>query len=391
MKGIKYSLCLLALLCFTSVLHAQDDLYVGAERFLAYKYAVEGKRVAVVSNQTSRVGKQHLVDFLLGEKVNIVKVFAPEHGFRGEAAAGEKVQSGKDTKTGLPIVSLYGSNKKPTPEQLANVEVVLFDIQDVGARFYTYISTMTYVMEACAEKGIPFLVLDRPNPNGFYVDGPVLQKGFESFVGLHPVPVVHGMTIGEYALMVSNEGWLAKGKKADLTVIKCLNYSHKDKYVLPVAPSPNLPNAAAVALYPSLCFFEGTPMSVGRGTDFPFQTFGAPWFHLGSFVFTPHSMPSAPHPPYENQDCFGINLRNFGEYFMSGSGELYWFWLVEAYKLSPDKEKFFTPFFDKLTGTDKIRKAIIGGMEGDEIPSLYKKEVEEFKKIRDKYLIYPDE
>jgi len=322
--------------------------------------------------------------------VNIVKVFAPEHGFRGEGAAGEKISSGKDLKTGLSIVSLYGSNKKPTQDQLANVDVVLFDIQDVGARFYTYISTMTYVMEACAEKGIPFLVLDRPNPNGYYVDGPVLEKGYESFVGLHPVPVVHGMTVGEYALMVSNEGWLAKGIKADLTVIKCLNYAHQDKYELPIAPSPNLPNTASIALYPSLCFFEGTPMSVGRGTDLPFQTFGAPWFHLGSFGFTPKSVPAAPHPPFENKQCFGINLFNFGQFFMAGSGKLYWMWLVESYRIAPDKEHFFTPFFDNLAGTDRIRKAIINGVEADEIPDIYKKEVLEFKKLRRKYLIYSE-
>ncbi|RMG87972.1 MAG: DUF1343 domain-containing protein [Bacteroidetes bacterium] len=228
---------------------------------------VEGRHIALVVNQTSRVGERHLVDFLMEKGVSIRCIFAPEHGFRGTADAGQTIENGKDTQTGLPIISLYGKHKKPTREDLAGVEMVVFDIQDVGARFYTYISTMTYVMEACAGQGIPFVVLDRPNPNGHYVDGPVLEPAFRSFVGMHPVPVVHGMTVGEYARMVNGEGWLPEGKKCDLTVVPCENYTHADRYDLPVAPSPNLPNARAVALYPSLCFFEGTVVSVGRGTD----------------------------------------------------------------------------------------------------------------------------
>ena len=319
-KLAKDSRIILACLAWPLLMTGQsiksDQIVMGAELGGAYLPILHDHAVAVVANQTSRVGDMHLVDFLIDRYVNVRKVFAPEHGFRGDAGAGEKVSSGKDSRTGLPIISLYGANKKPTAEQLADVGVVVFDIQDVGARFYTYISTMTYVMEACAEQGKKMLVLDRPNPNGHYVDGPVLESGFESFVGLHPVPVVHGMTIGEYALMVNGEGWLKDGIKCNLEVVKCSGWDHNTPYELPVKPSPNLPNDMAIALYPSLCFFEGTKVSVGRGTELPFQQIGAPWFTEGSVSFTPRSMPSAKYPKHEGQECRGFDLREFARHYL---------------------------------------------------------------------------
>ncbi|MBF98097.1 MAG: hypothetical protein CMI36_03825, partial [Owenweeksia sp.] len=279
-------------------LNKAENLLTGAERAGAYLPLVYTKKVAVVANQTSVVKDQHLVDYLLKSKVNVVRVLAPEHGFRGTASAGEHVADGKDTRTGLPIVSLYGSHKKPTAADLQGIDVVIFDLQDVGARFYTYISTMTYVMEACAENGVEMIILDRPNPHGYYVDGPVLQEGYESFVGMHHVPVIHGMTMGEYARMVNGEGWLKGGVKCRLEVVSCQNYDHLTEYILPVKPSPNLPNQAAVALYPSLCFFEGTNVSVGRGTDTPFQVIGAPYFREGTTTFIPRGNDGAKNPKY---------------------------------------------------------------------------------------------
>ncbi len=349
-----------------------------------------GKNVAVIANQTSMVKDQHLVDFLLENDVKIVQVFAPEHGFRGTASAGEKITSGTDEKTGLPIVSLYGNNKKPTAAQLADVDVLVFDIQDVGARFYTYISTMSYAMEAAAENDKKFIVLDRPNPNGYYVDGPVLKPEFQSFVGLHPVPVVHGMTVGEYAKMVNGEGWLARGIKCDLEVVKCSGWDHQTEYVLPVKPSPNLPNRWAVALYPSLCFFEGTTVSVGRGTDQPFQQVGAPWFTEGEHYFTPTPNEGAKHPKYEGEKCRGFLLDDFAEYYLVGFGELYLFWLTESYAMAPEKANFFNAFFDKLAGTDVLRKAVVAGENPLEIKEMWSGEVEEFKKVRRKYLLYAE-
>ncbi len=386
--GRKYSWLVLVVSTLWSQF-AWGQITVGAERFEAYEDWLKGKRVGIIANHTSRVHDTHLVDFLIEKGVDIRIIWAPEHGFRGEAAAGEAQNDGRDAKSGLPVVSLYGKNKKPLAEHLDYVDLVVFDIQDVGARFYTYISTMSYAMEACAEYGKPFLVLDRPNPNGYYVDGPVLEKGFESFVGLHPVPVVHGLTVGEYAHMVNGEGWLKNGLKADLRVVKCEGYAHNMVVELPIAPSPNLPNLAAIALYPSLCFFEGTPISVGRGTDYPFQLIGAPWFLEGSFYFKPEPRRAAPNPPFLNEACTGILLSNFGEHYMPTLQKIYWLWLVEMYKSAPDKKGFFNPFFDKLAGTDKIRKAIISGMSADDLPKLYEKELASFKLKRLKYLLYP--
>lgn len=390
----KYRQLVWAAFLFPAVVLAQlktaDDIQVGADRPGAYLPLLYNKKVAVVANQTSLTRGQHLVDFLLDNKMDVRKVFAPEHGFRGTASAGEHIKDGKDSKTGLPIVSLYGSNKKPTDAQLSDVDVVVFDLQDVGARFYTYISTLNYVMQACVENGKKLVVLDRPNPNGYFVDGPILEKGFESFVGMNPVPVVHGLTIGEYARMINGEGWLPNGVKCQLEVVKCMGWDHYTAYDLPVNPSPNLPNNLAVALYPSLCFFEGTTVSVGRGTDKPFQQIGAPYFTDGNITFTPKPNEGAKHPPYEGQQCRGFDLTDFANYYLEGLGEIYLYWLTEAYKMAPDKEKFFNNFFDTLAGTDKLRKDIIAGKSVEDIKKSWQADLEAFKQTRQKYLLYSD-
>lgn len=352
--------------------------------------ALEGKRIAVVANVTSRAGDQHLIDFLVNHDVEVVRIFTPEHGFRGNYAAGEKISDGRDSRTGLPLHSLYGNNKKPGTEDLAGIDLVVFDIQDVGARFYTYISTMSYVMEACAENSIPLMILDRPNPNGDFIDGPILQPELSSFVGLHPVPIVHGMTVGEYASMVNGEGWLKDSIQCDLTVIPCTNYSHSDRYVLPVPPSPNLPNQASVLLYPSLCLFEGTPVSIGRGTDKPFQIIGAPWFTELGDTFTPKPVSAAPHPKFENEVCHGVNVRSFGENYLTIHRELYLFWLIEAHKMYNGDAPFFTPFFDKLAGTAELRKQIEAGWTEEQIRASWEPGLNQFMITRAKYLIYPE-
>lgn len=380
---------LLPVLTFSQIKYA-DSAVMAADRPGSYLPLLYGKSVGVVANQTSITKDGHLVDYLVANKVAVKKVFAPEHGFRGTASAGEVIKDGKDVKTGLPIVSLYGSNKKPTAEQLADVDVVVFDIQDVGARFYTYISTLTYVMEACAENGKKVIVLDRPNPNGYYVDGPVLKDGFESFVGMHHIPVVHGMTIGEYAKMVNGEKWLKDGVQCQLDVVTCENWDHNMTYSLPVKPSPNLPNDDAIILYPSLCFFEGTTVSVGRGTDKPFQQFGAPYFKETQYSFTPQSNEGAKYPKYEGEQCNGFVLNDFAQFYLNGLGELYLHWLVEAYNMAPDKDKFFNSFFEKLAGTDQLRKDIVAGKTAEQIRESWQEEVSEFKRLRRKYLLYKD-
>jgi uncharacterized protein YbbC (DUF1343 family) len=372
------------------IIRNDSNAEVGAKRLGEYLPLIRGKKIALVANQTSMIGKTHLVDTLRSLKMNIQRVFAPEHGFRGEADAGEHVASAVDKKTGIPLVSLYGDNKKPSPAQLAGVDLVLFDIQDVGARFYTYISTLSYVMEACAELNIPVIILDRPNPNGHYVDGPVLEPAFSSFVGLHPVPIVHGMTMGEYAQMVNGEGWLKNKVKCKLTIIRCTGWAHNEYYQIPIPPSPNLGNMNAIYLYPSLCLFEGTIVSVGRGTTKPFQVIGYPGLKEGKFSFTPKSGPGSKHPPYENKVCYGFDLSAFGESFIRDSKMIYLFWLVSTYKSAVDKNGFFTPFFEKLAGTDKLRKQIIAGKTEEEIRASWKPGLEAFKTIRKKYLLYPD-
>ena len=351
-----------------------------------YLPLLDGKSVGVVGNQTSIVGQTHLVDTLLTLGVDIRKIYTPEHGFRGTADAGAKVNSGKDEKTGIPIVSLYGKNKKPTAEMLQDIDVILFDLQDVGVRFYTYISTMSYVMEAAAENGIPVIVLDRPNPNGFYVDGPILKPENKSFVGMHPVPVVYGMTIGEYAKMVNGEGWLKGGIVCDLTVIPINNYNRNAIYELPVRPSPNLPNWESVYLYPTLCFFEGTNVSVGRGTELPFQIFGHPDIR-GEYTFTPRSTTGASKPLHEGQRCRGENLVDYAHYYEVNSKRLQIEWVIEAYQQLKDKG-FFNSYFVKLSGDQQMQRDIENGKSADEIRASWNGGLEAFKAIRAKYLMY---
>ena len=358
----------------------EASFQLGAERMDQYLHLLEGKKVAVVGNQTSTIDQSHLVDTLLALKIEVVKVFAPEHGFRGTADAGALVENDIDKATGLPIVSLYGKNKKPSKEQLQDVDVILFDIQDVGARFYTYISSLHYVMEAAAEHNTPLIVLDRPNPNGHYVDGPILETAYQSFVGMHPIPVVHGMTMAEYALMINGQQWT--NSKCDLAVIPMLYYKRTMPYSLPIKPSPNLPNEVSVNLYPSLCFFEGTNVSVGRGTDIPFQHYGAPYLE-SDYVFVPQSGPGSKDPKHENDSCFGVDLRQ--ELPLS---ELNLDWLIQAYRESPSKEKFFNNFFDKLAGTDQLRIQIINGKTAQEIRSTWQDDLIRFAEMRRDYLIY---
>ena len=379
MAKIKQIICI-GLLLLTFSVNAQK-LVLGAERTNIYLLLLKNKKIAIVGNQTSMIANTHLVDSLLSLKVNVVKVFSPEHGFRGKADAGAKIEDETDEKTGLPIISLYGKNKKPTVEQLKGIELLLFDIQDVGARFYSYISTLHYVMEAAAENNIKVIVLDRPNPNGHYIDGPIREKGFESFVGMHPIPIVHAMTIGEYAQMINGEKWIAR--QCDLTVIEMENYTHDMSYDLPIKPSPNLPNSRSINLYPSLCLFEGTNVSLGRGTEYPFQHFGAPYLK-SNYSFTPKSGEGSKSPPHENKTCYGTDLR-FQDNYLE---EINLNWLIESYNNCPEKEKFFNSFFDKLAGTDKLRLQIIEGKTVKEIKERWQEGLNEFKKIRNKYLLY---
>ena len=351
-----------------------------------YLPLIEGKRVGLVGNQTSIVGETHLVDTLLSLGIDIKKIYTPEHGFRGNADAGAKVNSGKDEKTGIPIVSLYGKNKKPTPEMLQGIDVILFDLQDVGVRFYTYISTMSYVMEAAAENHIPVIVLDRPNPNGFYVDGPVLKSENQSFVGMHQVPVVYGMTIGEYAKMVNGEGWLKSGSHCDLTVIPINNYNRSAIYELPVKPSPNLPNWESVYLYPTLCFFEGTIVSVGRGTETPFQVYGHPNMR-GSYTFTPQSASGASKPLLEGQRCRGEILVEYAHDYAINEDRLQLEWIIEVYLQLKDKG-FFKDYFRLLSGDKQMQKDIENGKNADEIRASWENDLTAFKTIRAKYLLY---
>ncbi len=371
--------------------HTEPRLLLGAERTEAYLPLLEGKAIGLVANQTSTIGEVHLVDTLLKLGVDIKRVFAPEHGFRGNVSAGKKVKDSKDQLTGLSIISLYGSNYKPSAENLDGLDVVVFDIQDVGTRFYTYISTMSYMMEACAEQGISVLILDRPNPNGHYVDGPILNADFSSFVGLHQIPVVHGMTVGEYATMVNTEGWLKNSIKCDLTVVEMENYSRKEPYELPIPPSPNLPNQKAIYLYPSLCFFEGTVVSEGRGTDKPFQQFGYPNMPNGNTTYKPKSIYGvAANPKFEGENCSGIDLSDLTIDSLRNLSQLDLDWLIETYKSYPEKEKFFkVNFFDKLAGSSELRKQIIEGKSAEEIKKTWETELLQFKMKRKKYLAYP--
>jgi uncharacterized protein YbbC (DUF1343 family) len=383
--------CIFFVLLTLFLQQSYAQIIVGAQQTQAYLPLIKAKNIALVVNQTSLIGQKHIVDSLLTLKIKVKTIFAPEHGFRGDHSAGEKVNSTIDAQTGLPIISLYGAHKKPTIADLKDVDIVVFDIQDVGARFYTYISTLHYVMEACAEQGKQLIILDRPNPNGHYVDGPVLNMKFKSFVGMHPVPVVHGMTVGEYAQMINGEKWLNKGIQCNLKVIKVLHYTHDSMYKLPVRPSPNLPSMQSIYLYPSLCFFEGTSYSLGRGTDKPFECVGKPNNTLGDYTFTPRSIPGvADHPPLEGKECKGFLLTQFADNYIKGSGKIYLFWLIDLYKNDQNKDKFFTDFFDTLAGTDQLRKQIMEGKSDGEIRSYWKKDLDQFKLTRKKYLLYRD-
>ena len=368
----------------------KEPILTGADQTERYIPYISGKKVGLVVNPTSILGKNHLVDTLLNRGINLVKVFGPEHGFRGEADAGEKVKNGVDPKTKLPVISLYGKNKKPSPEQLADVDLIIFDIQDVGCRFYTYISTLTYVMEACAENGVELFILDRPNPNGNYVDGPILEEKYQSFVGLHPVPIVHGCTVGEYARMIIGEKWISKYDKLKMTIIPVKGWNHNLPYTLPVKPSPNLPNIQSVWLYPSLCLFEGTMVSVGRGTPHPFQVIGYPGMPEGTFSFTPLSVPGAKSPPYKDTLCRGFLLAEFSDNYIKDLRQLYLFWIIEAYRLCSNKEKFFNPYFESLAGTARLRKQIVEGKSDQEIHQSWQNELAVFKTKRKKYLLYTD-
>ena len=361
-----------------------NEIKTGADNFEKYIPLLKDKKVGIVTNQTGLLSnKKHVVDFLLEKKINIQTIFAPEHGFRGTADAGEHVVDGKDSKTGLSIISLYGDNKKPKPEQLSGIDVMVFDLQDVGARFYTYISSLHYVMEACAENNVPLIILDRPNPNGRIVDGPLLEKEFTSFVGMHPIPLLHGMTIGEYAKMINGEKWLKNAAQCKLTVITCVNYNRKMDYSLLAKPSPNLPNDQSINLYASLCLFEGTNVSMGRGTEKQFQIYGSPYLTKTNFSFTPKPNFGAKDPVYNGVECFGEDLTSYPKL-----QQLELKWLLKAYQNTSDKTKFFNPFFTKLAGTKKLQQQIESGASEDTIRKSWVKDLEAFKKMRTKYLIY---
>jgi uncharacterized protein YbbC (DUF1343 family) len=363
-------------------------IITGAEQINELLPLLKDKRIAVLVNNTSVIGRTHMVDSLLASKANIKKIFSPEHGFRGNAPDGDEINDSIDISTNLPIVSLYGKNRKATPAQLADVDVVVFDIQDVGARFYTYISSMHYMMEACAENGKKMIVLDRPNPNASYIDGPVLDMELKSFVGMHPIPIVYGLTIGELATMINGEGWLAEGKKCDLQVITLKNYDHKKKYSLLVKPSPNLPNDHAIAMYPSICLFEGTMMSLGRGTKTPFEILGHPSLKNSyTFKFKPESIPGmSTKPPLENKVCYGVDLRK-----EKVDGEISLKYLIKFYREFSDKEKekFFTNYFNTLAGNKILKDQIKKGMSEEQIKDTWKKDLKAYKEKRKKYLLYP--
>lgn len=377
----------------TSCAQNSTKIKVAAEQTELYLSLLKGKNIAVVANQTSVIEKKekrkkkrefvHLVDSLLSLNIRVKKVFAPEHGFRGKADAGELIKDGFDTKTGLPILSLHGKNKKPRAEQLKGIDVIVFDIQDVGVRFYTYISSLHYVMEAAAENGIPVIVLDRPNPNGHYIDGPILEMKHKSFLGMHPVPVVYGMTIGEYGQMINGEKWLKNGIKVDLTVIPLKNYSHNSTYSLPIRPSPNLPNDKSINLYPSLGFFEGTTINAGRGTEFQFQRYGASFFPKSDFSYTPKPNFGSKYPKQKDKLSYGVDLSNTKK-LSSINLE----WIFDAYQKTPKTEKFFGKTFTIHAGNTKLQKQIENGVSEKNIKKSWEKGLSKFKKIRVNYLIY---
>jgi uncharacterized protein YbbC (DUF1343 family) len=359
---------------------------VGASQMDVLLPKIKGKSVALVVNHTAMVGKTHLTDTLKALGIDIKKVFGPEHGFRGAAADGETIKDNIDAKSGLKVVSLYGENKKPTRDQLSDVDIVIFDIQDVGARFYTYISTLNYVMEACAEQKKTLLILDRPNPNGNMVDGPVLvDSTLRSFVGMNPIPITHGMTVGEYATMLNGEGWLKNGLKCNLEIVKVKGWTHQDSFSFSPRPSPNLPNDQAIRLYPTTCLFEGTVISVGRGTQTPFLLLGNPLLKALPIQFTPVSIQGmSTNPPHMNKLCYGIDLST-----VKAEPKINIQLLIDFYNLYPDKEKFFTNYFDKLAGTKELKQQIKSGMSEEQIRKTWEKDLNAFKEKRKKYLLYP--
>ena len=384
-------LFLAIVLITTSCFASYPPIKVGAEQYTEYFPLLKDKRIALYSNHTGMIGDKHILDILLESKFDVTAIFSPEHGFRGSADAGEHVSSSKDPKTGVPILSLYdGKDKKPSKDSMDEFDVLVVDIQDVGLRFYTYYITMARLMDACAEHNKSVIVLDRPNPNGHYVDGPILDMKYKSGVGHLPIPVVHGMTLGELALMINGEGWLPDHRQSDLTVIKCKNYTHQSKYELPIAPSPNLPNMHSIYLYPSVCLFEGTPISLGRGTDFPFQVYGHPAMKgKYKFTFTPRSVAGAKTPPLLDQQCYGVDLRALpeNEVFNMGINLQY---VIDAYNTLNQGEKFFTRFFNLLIGVDYVKEMIVSGKSAQEIQAIWKDDVAKFKEQRKPYILYPE-
>ena len=369
----------------------EKRVITGAERTEQYLPILKGKNVAVLANQTSMIGRTHLVDSLLSLKINIITIFTPEHGLRGINDAGELTGDYIDKTSGVKVISLYGKKFKPEKDDLAGVDIVVFDLQDAGARFYTYISTMHYIMEACAGNSIDFVVFDRPNPNGYFVDGPMLNPDYSSFVGMHPIPIVHGMTIGEYALMINGEGWLNDGLKCSVEVIKCRNYNHTTIYNIPVKPSPNLPDNTSILLYPGLCLFEGTVMSIGRGTDFPFKVIGHPGFSDKSFSFRPRSIPGASkYPRLEGEDCYGYDLREISHKDIYEKGELNLGYLLAMYNDLNIGEDFFTNYFNKLAGSDMLKNQIVNGVTEEDIRRSWKNDLIVYKNMRKRYLLYKD-
>lgn len=381
----------ITLIQFSIIFGSNEDIQMGAQQYSQYFPLLQNKRVALYSNHTGMIGDKHILDILIENKINVAAIFSPEHGFRGSADAGEQVASSKDPKTGTPILSLYdGKEKKPSKASMNKFDVLVIDIQDVGLRFYTYYITMVRLMDACADEGKLVIVLDRPNPNGHYVDGPILDMKHKSGVGYLPIPIVHGMTLGELAQMVNGEGWLPNKKQCKLEVIKCKNYTHQSLYQLPIAPSPNLPNMRSIYLYPSICLFEGTPLSLGRGTDKPFQVYGHP--DMGqkySFTFTPRSVSGAKNPPLLNKLCYGVDLTTIAEERLP----LMRFdlsYIIEAYHTLNIGSKFFTNFFVKLTGVKYIEEMIQANKSACEIQAMWQGDVESFKKQRKPYLLYAE-
>lgn len=368
------------------------DVVMGAERMEKLLPLLEGKSLGLVVNHSSMVGEVHLLDTLLSLGMDIKKIFALEHGFRGDADAGALIDDSRDERTGLPVISLYGQSRKPQDKDLVDIDLILFDIQDVGVRFYTYISSLHYIMEAAAENAVEVVVTDRPNPNGFYIDGPILDARFQSFVGMHPVPVVHGMTVAEYALMIVGESWINQAEDLTLNVVTCLGYDHSMTYDLPLRPSPNLPNLRSILLYPSLCFFEGTEVSVGRGTHLQFQLIGSPYSSIGDTTFTPKSLPGATQPPFLSRECRGFSFSDMEWEEVAQKGQIDLSWLIKMYEGFEDRDKFFlrNNFIDRLAGTDELRKQIKAGLSEEEIRASWQEGLEAFQLVRERYLLYPD-